>query len=115
MISFHHFQESEARSSEQTLSQWFVQLGAVLTASERMRCECNLTAFSVHPSPAMYEKIKAAPELPPVALVSLTNYRSGTFYQTVSTQKYYTNFFIVYKSWILKKVVNELNFLNFSS
>ncbi|CAB3233050.1 unnamed protein product [Arctia plantaginis] len=60
--------ESEARSSEQTLSQWFVQLGAVLAASERMRCECTLTAFSVHPSPAMYEKIKAAPALPPVAL-----------------------------------------------
>ncbi|CAH2099092.1 unnamed protein product [Euphydryas editha] len=58
--------ESEARLTEETLSTWFIQLGTLLSASSRMNCECVLTAFSVHPSPFMYEEIKAAPPLTPI-------------------------------------------------
>ncbi|KOB77941.1 Uncharacterized protein OBRU01_02281, partial [Operophtera brumata] len=43
-------------------------LGAVLACSDRVKCECALTAFSVHPSPQMYERIKAAPALPSIHL-----------------------------------------------
>ncbi|CAG4962431.1 unnamed protein product [Colias eurytheme] len=55
--------EAEARSTEQTLSSWFNHLGSLLSASHRLSCECLLTAFSVHPSPAMYDKVKGAPLL----------------------------------------------------
>ncbi|XP_037876942.1 uncharacterized protein LOC101742438 isoform X2 [Bombyx mori] len=60
--------EREARSTEQMLALWFVQLSDLLSSSQRMKCECILTAFSVHPSPLMYEKIQAAPTLAPIAL-----------------------------------------------
>ncbi|XP_038219349.1 uncharacterized protein LOC119837690 [Zerene cesonia] len=55
--------EAEARSTEQTLSSWFTHLGSLLSASNRLRCECLLTAFSVHPSPTMYDMVKTAPHL----------------------------------------------------
>ncbi|OWR50925.1 hypothetical protein KGM_208597 [Danaus plexippus plexippus] len=58
--------ESEARSTEQTLSTWFTQLGKLLSNSKRLDCECILTAFSVHPSAEMYERVKAAPILAPL-------------------------------------------------
>ncbi|CAG9569906.1 unnamed protein product [Danaus chrysippus] len=58
--------ESEARSTEQTLSTWFSQLGELLSNSKRLDCECILTAFSVHPSAEMYERVKAAPILAPI-------------------------------------------------
>ncbi|KAL0859589.1 hypothetical protein ABMA27_010722 [Loxostege sticticalis] len=60
--------ETEARQQEQTLSSWFTQLGNLLSTSSRLRCECTLTAFSVHPSPAMYVCIQQAPEMPCVAV-----------------------------------------------
>ncbi|XP_013190936.1 uncharacterized protein LOC106135241 [Amyelois transitella] len=59
--------EAEARSMEQTLATWFTSLGSVLSCSNRIQCECALTAFSVHPSALMYEKIKMAPPLPIIA------------------------------------------------
>ncbi|KAL0810132.1 hypothetical protein ABMA28_010928 [Loxostege sticticalis] len=60
--------ETDARQQEQTLSSWFTQLGNLLSTSSRLRCECTLTAFSVHPSPAMYVCIQQAPELPCLAV-----------------------------------------------
>ncbi|KAJ2941019.1 hypothetical protein O0L34_g13148 [Tuta absoluta] len=57
------FEEKEARATEYTLASWFMQLGHLLSASARMKCECILTAFSVHPTPALYERIKQAPVL----------------------------------------------------
>ncbi|CAH0731534.1 unnamed protein product, partial [Brenthis ino] len=58
--------ESEARYTEQTLSNWFTQLGSLLSASSRLSSECILTAFSVHPSPDMYDKVRKAPLLEPL-------------------------------------------------
>ncbi|XP_050356851.1 uncharacterized protein LOC126777788 isoform X2 [Nymphalis io] len=58
--------EAEARLTEETLSTWFTQLGSLLSASSRLSCECVLTAFSVHPSSFMYERVKSAPPLAPV-------------------------------------------------
>lgn len=62
-------QEKEARALEQTLASWFVQLGQLLGGSPRMRGECALTAFSVHPSAQMYERVRTTPMLPLVTLV----------------------------------------------
>ncbi|XP_053619198.1 uncharacterized protein LOC128680224 isoform X2 [Plodia interpunctella] len=55
--------EAEARSTEQTLASWFTSLGSLLACSVRIQCECVLTAFSVHPTAAMYDKICAQPRL----------------------------------------------------
>ncbi|CAK1595415.1 unnamed protein product [Parnassius mnemosyne] len=59
--------EAEARAMEQTLSSWFTQLGSLLSKSVRLNYECALTAFSVHPTSVMYERIVSAPTLPSVA------------------------------------------------
>ncbi|XP_063834890.1 uncharacterized protein LOC135084078 [Ostrinia nubilalis] len=56
--------QAEARLQEQMLATWFTQLGSLLADSSRLRCECALTAFSVHPAPAMYALIQQAPALP---------------------------------------------------
>ncbi|XP_046974221.1 uncharacterized protein LOC124540580 isoform X2 [Vanessa cardui] len=58
--------EAEARLTEETLSTWFTQLGSLLSASSRLSSECVLTAFSVHPSSFMYDRVKAAPLLAPI-------------------------------------------------
>ncbi|XP_063630060.1 uncharacterized protein LOC134801437 isoform X2 [Cydia splendana] len=58
--------ESEARLYEQTLAGWFTQLGGRLTDSVRLRAECALTAFSVHPARKHYERV--ASTTPPVRL-----------------------------------------------
>ncbi|CAG5037546.1 unnamed protein product [Parnassius apollo] len=59
--------EADARAMEQTLSSWFTQLGTLLSKSVRLNYECALTAFSVHPTSVMYERIVSAPTLPSVA------------------------------------------------
>ncbi|XP_063370256.1 uncharacterized protein LOC134658501 [Cydia amplana] len=58
--------ESEARLYEQTLAGWFTQLGGRLTDSVRLRAECALTAFSVHPARKHYERV--ATTVPPTPL-----------------------------------------------
>ncbi|XP_063389911.1 uncharacterized protein LOC134675561 [Cydia fagiglandana] len=60
--------ESEARLYSQTLAGWFTQLGGRLADSVRLRAECALTAFSVHPAREHYERVactKPPPRLPP--------------------------------------------------
>ncbi|XP_061724844.1 LOW QUALITY PROTEIN: uncharacterized protein LOC133530791 [Cydia pomonella] len=58
--------ESEARLYEETLAGWFTQLGGRLTDSVRLRAECALTAFSVHPARKLYERV--ASTVPPPRL-----------------------------------------------
>ncbi|CAH0599086.1 unnamed protein product [Chrysodeixis includens] len=107
--------DAEARSSEQLLASWFTQLGALLAASERLRCECILTAFSVHPSPAMFDCIKAAPTLPPRATDPVETKQESTsseFGSWASDSRSQTNFVKTSETLNLEHTERQANVLS---
>ncbi|KAL4712445.1 hypothetical protein ACJJTC_007461 [Scirpophaga incertulas] len=105
---------SEARATEQTLSSWFTQLGGLLSASDRIRCECTLTAFSVHPSPAMYERIKAAPTLPNVVKeeVIVQGETSSEFGSWATDSRTQTNLVKTSETLNIKQTQHQTNVLS---
>ncbi|XP_059058184.1 uncharacterized protein LOC131851674 [Achroia grisella] len=105
--------ESEARSTERTLSSWFTQLGGLLSASARIRCECTLTAFSVHPSPLMYAEIEAAPALPPLAIdFDIKEESKAEFGSWANDSRSQTNFVKTSETLNLKQTQQRANVLS---
>ncbi|XP_050671787.1 uncharacterized protein LOC126970106 [Leptidea sinapis] len=108
--------ESEARSAEQSLSAWFTQLGAALGASARLSCECVLTAFSVHPSLVMYDKVKDAPHLPLLSKVDtqeMTNKESSSEFGSWATDsRTQTNLVKTSETLKLKQTQKQANILS---
>ncbi|XP_069362511.1 extracellular matrix-binding protein ebh-like isoform X3 [Maniola hyperantus] len=106
---------SEARGIEQTLALWFIQLGTLLSASSRLSCECTLTAFSVHPSPTMYERVKRAPPLAPLVMLDVqeqdteTNTEYGSWATDSRTQ---TNLVKTSETLKLKQTPKQANVLS---
>ncbi|XP_045779996.1 uncharacterized protein LOC123877364 isoform X10 [Maniola jurtina] len=106
---------SEARGIEQTLASWFIQLGTLLSASSRLSCECTLTAFSVHPSPTMYERVKRAPPLAPLIMPDVqeqdmeTNTEYGSWATDSRTQ---TNLVKTSETLKLKQTQKQANVLS---
>ncbi|XP_068624726.1 extracellular matrix-binding protein ebh-like isoform X2 [Battus philenor] len=108
--------EAEARSAEQTLSSWFTQLGTLLSKSPRLSYECALTAFSVHPSPGMYERIVAAPTLPPL-ITSSENFEiapeaNSEFGSWATDSCTKTNFVKTSETLNIKKIQHNANVLS---
>ncbi|XP_013148754.1 PREDICTED: uncharacterized protein LOC106111274 [Papilio polytes] len=106
---------SEARSTEQMLCTWFTQLGSLLSKSPRLNYECALTAFSVHPSPAMYERIVAAPALPPLITNIDTQPREDTnseFGSWATDSRTTTNFVKTSETLNIKQIQNNANVLS---
>ncbi|XP_013174696.1 PREDICTED: uncharacterized protein LOC106123108 isoform X1 [Papilio xuthus] len=107
---------SEARSTEQMLSTWFTQLGSLLSKSPRLNYECALTAFSVHPSPAMYERIVAAPPLPPLTTNNESPEASADtnseFGSWATDSRTTTNFVKTSETLNIKQIQNNANVLS---
>ncbi|XP_039761352.1 uncharacterized protein LOC120634668 isoform X3 [Pararge aegeria] len=106
--------QSEARAIEQILASWFIQLGTLLSASSRLSYECILTAFSVHPSPTMYEMVKRAPLLPPLMLdVQEKGLDTNTEYGSWATDsRTQTNLVKTSKTLKLKQTQKQANVLS---
>nr|CAB3512299.1 unnamed protein product [Spodoptera littoralis] len=106
--------EAEARGAEQTLAGWFTQLGALLAPSARLRAECALTAFSVHPSPHLYERVsKATPPPPPARDVHETKEEpTSEFGSWASDSRSQTNFVKTSETLNLKHTKNQANVLS---
>ncbi|KPJ14683.1 Uncharacterized protein RR48_04509 [Papilio machaon] len=107
---------SEARATEQMLSTWFTQLGSLLSKSPRLNYECALTAFSVHPSPAMYERIVAAPALPPLTTNTESTEASADanseFGSWATDSRTTTNFVKTSETLNIKQIQNNANVLS---
>ncbi|KAF9808034.1 hypothetical protein SFRURICE_017206 [Spodoptera frugiperda] len=106
--------EAEARGAEQTLAGWFTQLGALLAPSARLRAECALTAFSVHPSPHLYDRVsRASPPPPPARDVHETKEEpTSEFGSWASDSRSQTNFVKTSETLNLKHTKNQANVLS---
>ncbi|XP_045525425.1 uncharacterized protein LOC123714858 isoform X2 [Pieris brassicae] len=104
---------AEARFTEKTLSTWFKNLGALLCQSSRLKYECVLTAFSVHPSPGMYEEVKNAPHLEPIKDLQEPNSESTSEFGSWATDsRTQTNFVKTSETLNLKKTQKQANVLS---
>ncbi|XP_022121438.2 uncharacterized protein LOC110997542 isoform X2 [Pieris rapae] len=104
---------AEARFTEKTLATWFKNLGTLLCQSSRLKYECVLTAFSVHPSPGMYEEVKNAPHLEPIKELQEPNHESTSEFGSWATDsRTQTNFVKTSETLNLKKTQKQANVLS---
>ncbi|CAF4923889.1 unnamed protein product [Pieris macdunnoughi] len=104
---------AEARFTEKTLSTWFKNLGTLVSQSSRLKYECVLTAFSVHPSPGMYEEVKNAPHLEPIKDLQEPNRESTSEFGSWATDsRTQTNFVKTSETLNLKKTQKQANVLS---
>ncbi|XP_047516776.1 uncharacterized protein LOC125057245 isoform X2 [Pieris napi] len=104
---------AEARFTEKTLSTWFKNLGTLVSQSSRLKYECVLTAFSVHPSPGMYEEVKNAPHLEPIKDLQEPNRESTSEFGSWATDsRTQTNFVKTSETLNIKKTQKQANVLS---
>ncbi|XP_052745200.1 uncharacterized protein LOC112056076 isoform X2 [Bicyclus anynana] len=107
--------QSEARATEMTLSKWFNQLGSLLAASSRLSWECALTAFSVHPSKAMYEQVMRAPPMAPLIMPDVQEQEPNTsseFGSWATDSRTQTNLVKTSETLKLKQTQKQANVLS---
>ncbi|KAI8425752.1 hypothetical protein MSG28_011535 [Choristoneura fumiferana] len=105
--------QSEARQAEQTLASWFTQLGALLGGSARLKAECALTAFSVHPAHAMYERVRGTPPLaPPSDTLDLKPEGSSEFNSWANDSRSQSNLVKTSETLQLKQAPRQANVLS---
>ncbi|XP_041983842.1 uncharacterized protein LOC121736603 isoform X2 [Aricia agestis] len=108
--------EPEVCALQHTISGWFTRLGEVLSSSARLRCECLLTAFSLHPSATMYERVAA---LPPIAAPEKSPKRESTevtseFGSWATDSRTSSNFVKTSETLNLKQTQKQTNILSSS-